>query len=168
LAKHFGLNVPELSTPVKDKISGAFKWFVNIIKTITNQNTINIPNKIGEIHYSNKTIAGLSLQENNGPQYHILINGQQQVNGLIIISHRNIFRYHHIEHIPTNKKTRKKAFQEIFNDNINSYTNPQSYQKKKCISIKETILSWAISGSGNEYIEADLELKKTLMIFKLF
>jgi predicted ATP-binding protein involved in virulence len=161
LARHFGWNFMELSTPVKDKSSGGIKWLISLFKKITNQNTTNNTYNIGEIHYDNGIKALLTIADNtNSPQYHINIHQRQSVNGLNIVSHRDIFRYQHVENIPTTKRTRIDACQIVHSNNMNYYTQANSSRQNTNYSIKETLLSWAISGSGNEYIEADAELKK--------
>jgi predicted ATP-binding protein involved in virulence len=167
LARHFGWSFFELSTPVKDKSSGAIKWLVSFFSKFTNQNPMNTPNKIGEIHYGDKTIAKLTLQDDaNGPQYYVNVEPQKYINGINIVSHRDIFRYQHIENIPTTKRTREEAFRIVHDGNMNYYTQANAYRQNTNHSIKETLLSWAISGSGNEYIEADLELKRNFENFQ--
>ena len=166
LARHFGWEFNELSTPIKDKSTGGINWIVSWVKRITGSSSesinsqINKDNKIGEIHYDNKTIAELSFKDNtNSPQYYIEIHPQQPIRGFNIISHRDIFRYQRIGNIPTSKRNQEQAFQIINNQNIqNSYGN--NSKQTTNFFIKETLLSWAIMGSGNEYMEADLELKR--------
>jgi len=161
LARHFGWNFTELSTPVKDNSSGVTKWLISLFRKITNQNITNNIYKIGEINYDNGIKSLLTIDNNTyGPQYQININSQQAVNGLNIVSHRDIFRYQHVQNIPTTKRTRINAAHIIHSNNMSYYTQANSTRQNTNYSIKETLLSWAISGSGNEYIEADTELKK--------
>jgi ABC-type cobalamin/Fe3+-siderophores transport system ATPase subunit len=125
LARHFGWNFIELSTPVKDKSSGTIKWLVSFLKRLTNQSNMGDRpdrNKIGEVHYEDNSKAELILYNNDSPQYQISIEPQQPVEGLNIVSHRDIFRYQHVGHIPTSKRTRSQACQIIHNDNMNFYT----------------------------------------------
>lgn len=164
LARHFGWNFVELSTPVKDK-SGIIKWLGGLFKSFKNI-SLDIPGKIGEIHYSNNVKTDLVLYESNNPQYQIQINSQQPVNGLNIVSHRDIFRYQQVGSIPTTKRTRSEACQIVLNDNLRYYIQGNNYRQNVNYSIKETLLSWAISGAGNEYIEADSELKKNFDDFQ--
>ena len=49
---------------------------------------------------------------------------------------------------------------------MNYYTQGSSRHQDVNFSIKETLLSWAISGAGNEYIEADSELKNNFDDFQ--
>lgn len=171
LARHFGWYFNELSTPVKDKSSGAFKWMPpwlsSVIRKFTSQNLVNNPNKIGEIHYDNGSVAEITLHDNNNnPQYYISIEPEQHFSGINIVSHRDIFRYQHVGNIPTTKRSRKEAFHIIHNCNMSFYTQVNNQRLNTNFSIKETLLTWAISGSGNEYIEADLELKRNFEDFQ--
>jgi len=165
LARHFGWNFTELSTPVKDKSSGIIKWFGGLFKSLRNVSS-DTPDKIGEIYYSDSFKSDLIVHESNSPLYQIQITHQQQLNGLNIVSHRDIFRYQQVGNIPTTKRTRKEACQIVTNNNLSYYTQGNNYKQNVNYSIKETLLSWAISGAGNEYIEADLELKKNFDDFQ--
>lgn len=76
----------------------------------------------------------------------------------MILSHRNVFKYQSIPSISTQKISRRKAYDQV-NQLAKQETlqeNPY-YQRSVNYHIKETLLSWAIGGSGNKYIEADAE-----------
>lgn len=51
-------------------------------------------------------------------------------------------------------------------NNLRYYVEGDGYRQNVNYSIKETLLSWAISGAGNEYIEPDAELKKNFEDFQ--
>ena len=165
LARHLGWNFVELSTPVKDKSSGVIKWLGGIFKSFKRISS-DEPDKIGEIYYSENEKADLILHQNNNPQYQIEIRPQHWFNGLNIVSHRDVFRYQQVGNIPTSKRTRKEACQIVVNNNLNYYTQGSNRRQDVNFSIKETLLSWAISGAGNEYIEADSELKNNFDDFQ--
>jgi len=167
LAKHFGWSFIELSTPVKDKSTGAIKWLISLFKKLTSPDSVNTPHNIGEIYYDNNTNASLTLRDNtNNAQYQIEITPKYSLQGINIISHRDIFRYQHIDNIPTTKRSRKEAFNIVHNGNKSYYTQGNYQRQNTNYSIKETLLSWAINGSGNEYIEADLESKRNFDDFQ--
>lgn len=88
--------------------------------------------------------------------------------GLNIVSHRDIFRYQQVGHIPTSRRSRQEACQIVHGSNINYYSanGGSNYRQNINYSIKETLLSWAITGSGNEYIEPDEELKQNFDNFQ--
>lgn len=93
LSRHFGWYFTELSTPTKDKTSGGIKWISGFLKWLKRESAQNIPNNIGQIIYTNNSIANLVIHENNNPQYAVDIESQQALNGLNIVSHRDIFKY---------------------------------------------------------------------------
>lgn len=166
LSRHFGWYFTELSTPTKDKISGGIQWFSGIIKLLTKGSVQNVPNSIGQIVYSNNGIANLVIHESNNPQYAVEIIPQQILNGLNIVSHRDLFRYQQVSSIPTKKRSKKEACEIVKNNNISFYTQYNPHKQNVNFSIKETLLSWAISGAGNEYIEPDTELKNNFEDFQ--
>ena len=163
LAKHFGWSFSELSTPVKDISSGEIKWLNKII----DRETENTSNKIGEIQYDNETKAQLMLSNvNNSHQYTIEIKPKNNVNGLNIVSHRDTFRYKQISQIPTKSRTRIEAFSIVHNYNKKYYTEDSPFRKNINYSIKETLLSWAVSSIDNEFFVADQEAKKNFEKFQ--
>jgi predicted ATP-binding protein involved in virulence len=152
LARNFGWSLHELATPAKDEDSGMFKffsrWFKKKIKADTNQ--------IGEISYSNNNTASIQIPENNQAQYQLHINPQQSIRGINIPSHRPVFYYQQIPNISTQKRTKQQAFQLTFQSQMSKYQNGHSLPTN--YFIKETLLNWAIGGSGNEFMQADKEL----------
>lgn len=166
LSRHFGWNFTELSTPTKDKTSGTIKWISGFLKWFKRESAQNIPNNIGQIIYTNNSIAKLVIHENNNPQYAVDIESQQTLNGLNIVSHRDIFKYQKVESIPTTKRSKKEACNIVFQNNLRYFVQGNEYRQNVNYSIKETLISWAISGAGNEYIEPDAELKKNFEDFQ--
>jgi len=152
LARHFGWSIHELATPAKDEESGIFRFFSRWFKRkIKSDNNV-----IGKILYSNNASANILIPDQNQAQYQLVIKPQQPIRGLNIPSHRPVFYYQQIPNISTQKRTKEQAFQLTFQSHIskyqNSHTHPSNY------FIKETLLNWAIGGSGNEFMQADREL----------
>lgn len=166
LSRHFGWYFTELSTPTKDKTSGGIKWISGLLKWLKRESVQNIPNNIGQIVYTNNSIASLVILESNNPQYTVDIQSQQALNGLNIVSHRDIFKYHQVGSIPTTKRSKKEACNIVLQNNLQYYVQGNQYRQNVNFSIKETLLSWAISGAGNEYIEPDTELKNNFEDFQ--
>lgn len=166
LSRHFGWYFTELSTPTKDKTSGGIKWISGFLKWFKRESVQNIPNNIGQIVYTNDSIANLVIHENNNPQYTVDIQSQQALNGLNIVSHRDIFKYQQVGSIPTAKRSKKEACNIVLQNNLQYYVQGNQYRQNVNFSIKETLLSWAISGAGNEFIEPDAELKKNFEDFQ--
>lgn len=152
LAKHFGWNNNELSTPAKDE-RGIISFVARYFK-----NKIYHENRIGSIEYDNGSEAYLQLPKNvNSAQYNLNIQSQQRVDGFNIPSHRPVFSYKSISSFSTQQRGKKQAFNLIDNELKRS---AQGNRGGKSVNyhIKETLLSWAINGYGNQAVESNQEL----------
>lgn len=152
LARHFGWSLHELATPAKDEESGIFRFFTRWFKAKIKADN----NTIGKIAYSNGANANINLPDSNSAQYQLQIKPQQAIRGLNIPSHRPVFYYQQVPNVLTQKRTKDEAYQLTLQSHLskyqNSHTNPTNY------FIKETLISWAIGGGGNEFMAADKEL----------
>lgn len=151
LAQHFGRSAEELSTPTKDITSGIIRFFARLWKDVVN----NTPT-IGKLTYDDSTEGILNLPQGDSATYNISIEGRKDVKGLYIPSHRPVFSYRAISQLPTKKRSRSEAFSLVANSMWertfgNSGVQPSNYH------IKETLLTWAVYGFGNEAIESDQE-----------
>lgn len=141
-AKHYGWNSISLATPKREKETGIIKYFSRYFCGEDKSNeTI-----IGEIEYSNNGKATLVISNNGSAQYQVSIQGQQPVKCFFIPSHRAIYRYAAIGNIPTTKKNKDSAFQEVYQTNQQRYFggNPQP----SSFVMKNTLIGWAINGYG--------------------
>ena len=144
LARHFGWGFQELATPSKDTETGLIKFFSRLFKKDQNLNENPL---IGNITYDNGETADLRINHNQTAKYDVTIqynhrNKTNKITGLNISSHRSVFKY-----------------QELLQT---------GYYEHKPINyiIKETLLNWAIGGSGNEFIIPDAELRKNYLDFQ--
>jgi len=161
LAKHFGWHTNELATPGKDKKTGFFRFFSRWFKS----ENVDPSNEIGIISYTNNLVSKIVIPNNNLAQYTVEISNIQLLKGLNIPSHRSVFYYAPIEHISTQKRTKEQAYQlaqsstyrKLFSEHPGK--TPNYY-------IKETLLNWAIGGSGNEFIQEDSELRNNFLGFE--
>ncbi|MFI0478897.1 MAG: AAA family ATPase [Candidatus Rhabdochlamydia sp.] len=153
LAKHFGWDVPSLSTPFLDKIGSLWKWVSGTI--IKDANSAHI--KIGEINYSNGNVAQLNVPPQNSAQYNIQINNIQSVKCFYIPSHRSVFRYQQLDNIPTRNTIDKNlAFQKVSGSTRNRYLG--GHDQSSSFFMKETLISWSIFGRGNVDLQPDQKL----------
>lgn len=163
LARHFGWNINELATPAKDESTGFFRFFTRWFKSETKKDT----NSIGEITYSDNSQSSLIIQNNNEQaQYNIAIQKAQPMKGLNIPSHRPVFYYQPVPHISTQKRTKEQAYQLAYQSIFHKLFTESSGVKPTNYYIKETLLNWAIGGNGNEFIQADEELRKNFKGFE--
>lgn len=78
-----------------------------------------------------------------------------------------MFFYEKVPHITTQKITKQQAFNQIKESKYNRlFSSGYSNSKTPNYYIKETLLNWAIGGSGNEFIQADPELRQNFLHFE--
>ncbi|MFD2785091.1 ATP-binding protein [Hymenobacter rubripertinctus] len=174
LSRHFGWSYVELATPIKNKVSGGFgyisrDWSKRRLININFNSPIGIHggqqqvDYIGDLVYSNGAKVDLTLpgQDYTGAQYHINISNMQTIKGIGISSHRQIFKYQQVVSIHTARRTKDEAYRLVFQSNMNRYNgNVNANIPPNSFYIKETLISWAMGGSGNEFITGDEELKR--------
>ncbi len=102
--------------------------------------------------YSNLFVA----KEASSAIYDIQFFPQHNVEGLYIPSHRSEFVYRAVEAIPFSARSDR----EIFDQTVNSVRSRSLYQlshdlRPPSYYMKETVVSWAILGFGNEIVAAD-------------
>lgn len=142
-ARHSGWNNLSLSTPKKDSSTGIVRFFSRIFKGRTD----SLNNIVGKVLYSNNIEGVLLVQDSNAAKYHVQIQNQQPIKSFYIPSHRPIFRYQPLDNIPTTKKNKQSAFQEVANINMQRYHGNSNNQSASFI-MKSTLIGWAINGYG--------------------
>lgn len=156
LARCLGWNFQELATPKRDEKSGIIKFVVNLFrrKVVENQST-----PIGSLTYSDGHKSELSISTGSlSARYLINFTDQRIIPGVFILSHRNIFKYQTVPSLSTQKISRKQAYDQVSQITRQEFLDENPYRQKTVnFHIKETLLSWAIGGSGNKYIEPDAE-----------
>lgn len=157
LAKHFGWEFSELATPTKDKDNGKISYIANLYRWFKKEDNNDA---IGKISYSDNSFANLIVPKVDSAMYKIEIRNRKQLLGLNILSHRSVFKYQNIPSVSTQKRNRKEAYSVIEQDIKNEALSMGSFFKEKSVNyhIKATLLSWAIGGEGNSFIEPDKEL----------
>lgn len=160
LARHFGWNFSELATPAKDKQSGAIKFFANLWKKLCHTDIPVENDIIGRIIYSDDSVSDLIIPHTDSAVYQINIINQKHIVGLNILSHRSAFKYQNIPSITTQKRSRREAYKNVEANIRDEALASGRHWVEKAINyhIKETLLSWAIGGEGNSFIEPDKEL----------
>ena len=156
LARCLGWEFQELATPKKDFKTGAIRFFTNLFRKKVEENTLVT---IGSLIFSDGHQSELQIpQGGTSARYQISLSNYRTIPGVIILSHRNVFKYQSIPSISTQKISRRQAYDQV-NQLAKQDTlqeNPY-HQRSVNYHIKETLLSWAIGGSGNKYIEPDTE-----------
>lgn len=156
LSKHSGWNRSSFATPRQDKITKTIKYITRLWKGFDNSNE----NIIGKITYDNNQATNLVIPSQNTTQYHVSLQNQQALKCFFIPSHRSIFKYQKINSIPTKKKNKQAAFNEIFQTLQRRYTaiGHVSDPENNSFLMKSTLIGWAIQGYGNKAMVQDQEL----------
>ena len=170
LARQFGWDFKELATPAKDMSSGKMRFFARWFKKDSN---IRDDNVIGSISYDDGNVAKLIINHNESAKYDIMFRydpvskSSEKVKGLNILSHRNVFKYQEVPTVSTQKRGKESAYQ-IAEQNTKQEVLQTGFFEHKAINyyIKETLLNWAIGGSGNEFIQPDAELRSNFIDFQ--
>jgi ABC-type ATPase involved in cell division len=167
ISGHFGWSIPLVATPVRDKKSGILRyvsdyWYSknNLYRSIVSyirdvSPGIQPPSRhiIGEIVYSDGKIASLSIPTDD-QTFVIGIAPQNPVRGLHIPSHRPVYTYQQVGTIPTQPITRQQAFDNYRNQVQQRYMGQGSMRNVNFV-IKETLLSLATFGPGNEFVNSN-------------
>lgn len=165
LSRMIGWSFNEMATPIKSKTSTGQRFRIGRRKMteINNQHwesighisliegndiNINAPSSSHQVNYD------ISLHNNNY---------NKPLKGLNIPSHRTAYSYRQITSIPVKAHTRNEAY-NMFNSSVmsrymGSYSEPPSQQ------MKATIISLAIFGGGNDYVQSDPEAMNLFLGF---
>lgn len=168
LARNFGWNFSELATPTKDKQNGIIRFVSNFRKWMSRKQVLVEDDIIGSITYSDGSYSDLVIPPTDSALYQLIIRDQKPMTGLNILSHRSSFKYQNIPSITTQKRNRREAYHSVESNIRDEALSIGRHWVDKSINyhIKETLLSWAIGGEGNSFIEPDKELIDWFMGFE--
>lgn len=142
LAQHCGWHSVSLATPKAESSSGIIKYFSRFFGGKDKGND----DSIGSIKYSNGASSMLLVNSGNSAQYHVQIQSKQPIHSFYIPSHRPIFTYQQVGNIPTAKKDKESAFQEVSQSNMQRYQGGHS--QSSSFFMKNTLIGWVIQGYG--------------------
>lgn len=108
--------------------------------------------RIGELTYSNGIVSTLRVPAAGEIQYNVIIQNQQSIEGVNISSHRPVSNYQQIGNIPTNALGAQEAYGSYFNETMNRYRNGYT-QFSPTYRMKEALISMAMFGPGNQYVQ---------------
>ncbi len=169
LGQHFGWSFPVLATPFRRPGSSSFGYRTGVFRPIKKQITPAPPDdggtQIGEVVYSNDAAATLWVPDSDIPTYSVDIRGQNFPDGLSINSHRPIQSYQAIGSIPTHAISAQQAFQTYLGEVLQRHNQGYS-QYSPVYRMKETLISMAMFGAGNEYVQKNEALERIFLDFK--
>lgn len=169
LNRHFGWDIGFISTPKRDKKREALSYAADVWRKITKtfKTTQDIPpdhRVIGKIIYSDEQVALLSVPGSVTQIFKVDINQMKAVPGLHIPEHRPTYFYQTIKTIPTTPPTRNQMFDRYSNQIRTRYSGGHTEQSASYF-IKESLISLALFGQGNDYVTP---IRKALETFEGF
>lgn len=165
LSQHFGWSPILLATPKISPDSGRVSYFYGMFQKLLKKREEEPTNHIGLITYDNKQNATLTIPENGGVSYNLSIQNQQPILGLHINSHRPIQNYQQISNIPLTATNAEHAF-NIYNNELIQRFQGGHTQFSPTYRMKETLISMATFGAGNQYVQKNPALEKLFTDFK--
>lgn len=156
--QHFGWDNELIGTPKRDKRTGALSYVSDLWKIIFSVKAPYLTdfNVIGELTYTDGAKTNILIPKNISSTYHIDFEIKHQLQGFNIPSHRPIYKYQNVPHIKTSAITKREAFRQYRNSQVERYSGNRS-DKTETYFIKETLLSLATLGYGNEHVIANAE-----------
>jgi len=154
--QHFGWQNYLVGTAQRDEKTGGLEYLNDFWKKYFEYEPINRENtnKIGIIRYSNGQQANLLIPKKIGTTYNVQIQYMQALKGFNIPSHRPIYKYQNVPNIKTSVITKREAYQEYRNSQVQRYFG-SSTNKTETYFIKETLISLAALGYGNQIVNAN-------------
>jgi predicted ATP-dependent endonuclease of OLD family len=154
--QHFGWQNQLIGTAKRDNKTGGLKYLTGFWKSLFENSAINEnhPDKIGVLKYSSNISTNLLIPKKIGTVYNIQIERQQPLKGFNIPSHRPIYKYQSVPNIKTSVITKRQAFQQYRQSQIQRYFGSRS-EKTETYFIKETLISLAALGYGNQIVNAN-------------
>lgn len=149
--RHFGWGFSEVATPSKDTKTGVIGYLFSLLWPGLSQDRERI--KIGEIQYTSGKTSQITIPTSGSATYQPEIHQQQPAFGLSIPSHRPVFGYAEVPHVPLGKRTRQQAFDLFADHTRNKYFG--GHGQPANFYLKETLIGWAYAGGGNEFVQPD-------------
>lgn len=161
LSQHFGWNSALLSTPEREKSSGAIRFLTGMWETWF-KNEDNLAEQwidIGKICYWNDETTSICIPKEAGASFQLKFPTRKTVRGMHIPSHRPIYSYKEVTSIPTKPKKKEDYFNEYNSNIIDKFSNTSEYLKNISPSylMKESLIGLATFGYGNDHVVANKE-----------
>ncbi|MCT4666221.1 MAG: AAA family ATPase [Flavobacteriales bacterium] len=161
LNRHFGWPSQLVGTPKKDKKTGRLKFFSDFGKDLFSSESSNVnrnnQNVVGNISYINGTNTNIMVPTQVGSTYGIQFSSQQPISGFHIPSHRPIYKYQNVPNISTQAISKQMAYQNYRSVKHQRYQGSSSIPKSETYFIKETLISLATFGYGNQIVSRNDE-----------
>lgn len=169
LSQHFGWQRPYLSTPQKNRKNGQNYYQSGLRRRRRPAQPVGHPGaqpeQFGSIYYVEGAPAQIMAHDNNSVQYSLGISGQQPIRGVHIPSHRPYPFYQQVGNIPTNPLNLEQAYNNYFSENVQRLQGGHT-QFSPIYRLKESLISMATFGAGNEFVEPNPAALKAYLDFE--
>lgn len=167
LSRHFGWSLQFVSTPFWGKKKTKQFWSdVRRMRSLELDGSENNENTtIGSIGYDNGVECLLQTTTYVNAQYQLQYTNQQEVVGLHIPSHRPAAVYHKVDNIPTNPTSAQQHYQNFQQLLFQTYGSGRPTQNPG-IAQKQSIMSLALFGYGNEAVRSNTEFRDIFESFQ--
>jgi hypothetical protein len=166
LSRHFGWNLHFISTllPFSKKI-GKNIWSDVWDAILSDFDVEPGSMEIGSIKYSDGQECKLMVQpRGEQAEYNPKYSNQQNIRGLHIPAHQPAFTYHRITSVPTDPQSSQQHYQNYYNL-LQEYYRP-THSQNPGIALKQSLISLAIFGYGNEVVIANPEYRRIFEEFQ--
>lgn len=159
LSKLLGWHMNETATPFRRTNGKYMRYKLGGKRDVSlDDNTMFCT--IGSILLENDLHINLQVPDKSpSASYQVNLQAQQSYippKGLNIPSHRSPYSYRQIQSIPVRPHTKREAFQRV-NDSIMNRLLHDGHFMIPSFHMKETLISLAVFGKGNEYVSENME-----------
>lgn len=165
LSRHFGWNMNFSATPFIGKKKRK-KIYTDLKRIFESEEVPNQAETIGKLSYSTGGECLLQVPQNSSknPQYSLGYQNQKQVIGLHIPSHRPAITFQSVDSLPVNPKTIQQHYQEFQQLLLSTYGSANV--RNPGLVLKQSLISLALFGYGNEAVEGNEEYKELFLGFQ--
>jgi predicted ATPase len=165
LSRHFGWNLAFSATPFIGKKKKK-KIYSDLKRIFENEDQPNQATTIGTLSYKTGGECLLQIPQNSSinPQYSLQYHNQKQVVGLHIPSHRPAITFQNVDNLPVNPKTIQQHYQEFQQLLLSTYGSANV--RNPGLVLKQSLISLALFGYGNEAVQGNEEYKELFLGFQ--
>ncbi|MDB9999668.1 AAA family ATPase [Porticoccaceae bacterium] len=165
LSRHFGWNLAFSATPYIGKKKQR-KIYSDLKRIFENEDNPSQATTIGTLSYKTGEKCLLQIPKNSSinPQYSLQYLFQRQVVGLHIPSHRPAITFQNVDSLPVNPKTIQQHYQEFQQLLLSTYGSANV--RNPGLVLKQSLISLALFGYGNEAVQGNEEYKELFLGFQ--